>query len=574
MFNKIDGIRMIIGIDLGTTNSLVAIWENGKSIVIPNSLNEYLTPSVVGLDDDGEIIVGQAAKERLLSHPNLTVANVKRYMGSDKVVTLGARNFRPEEISALILKTLKADAEAYLNEEVVEAVVTVPAYFNDIQRKATKIAGELSGLKVERLLNEPTAAALAYGLHEEKENRFLIFDLGGGTFDISIVEYFDGLLEVHASAGDNVLGGEDFTSLIKHHLIAHQTDEKIKEKQDDPFIEQLLTRKAEFIKRQLGESGHCEITFQVDDIEISWKLSSTEFEKLAEPLLKRLSTPIRRALRDSKFKVKDLDQIVLVGGATRMSIVRSLTTKLFERFPVFELDPDQVVAIGAGIQAGLKSRDSALDDTVMTDVCPYSLGIEVSQGQGSNVSDGFFLPVIERNNFIPISRMNTVYAAEDNQTVIHVNVYQGENPMVKDNVFLERLIVKVPKNKAYEEAIDLRFTYDINGLLEVDVTVQSTMKKTSMTIEKNPGMLSKAEIAECLKKLEKLKIHPRDKLPNQALINRANRIYQEYLGNSRQEVSARLSQFMNVLNGQDERELKEARKEFKLFLDNFEDHLI
>ena len=567
---------MIVGIDLGTTNSLVAVWRDGKAQIIPNALGENLTPSVVGLDDDGQILVGKAAKERLITHPGRTVANIKRYMGTEKILSLDKqKTFRAEELSALILRALKADAEAYLQTPVTEAVITVPAYFNDTQRKATKIAGELAGLKVERLLNEPTAAALAYGLHQKGEGRYLIFDLGGGTFDVSIVEYFEGILQVHASAGDNFLGGEDFVEKIFFAFLdSPAVGGKFTKDTLDPITKQILWRKSVIAKHKLSAASSATIEMHHNGNSLAWNLTETDFEKIAAPLLTRIESPIRRALRDSKFKVSDLDQIVLVGGATRMPIVRKLATRLFKRFPAIDIDPDQVVAIGAAIQAGLKARDGALGDTVMTDVSPYSLGIEISQGEGDSMQSGYFLPIIERNSFVPISRIDTVVTAHDNQSEIVVKVYQGESMMVKDNIYLSSLRALVPKRKRGEEAIDVRFTYDINGLLEVEVMVRSTQNKSAITIEKNPGMLSPEEISARLKLLENLKIHPRDQLPNQALISRAERLYEESLADKRQYLSHLLTEFKALLSRQNETEIKDARQQLETILNELDNESV
>jgi len=563
---------MIVGIDLGTTNSLVSVWRDGKVEVIPNSMGEKLTPSVVGLDDQGQVLVGQAAKERLITHPELTIANFKRYMGTDRETMLGKKQLRCEELSALVLKSLKADAEAYLGETIVEAVVTVPAYFNDLQRKATRIAGELAGLKVERLLNEPTAAALAYGLQDRKESRFLVFDLGGGTFDVSIVEYFEDILEVHASAGNNFLGGEDFTGQIYTDFFCPHLDKLGVDIQSiPPRLEQLLRFRSEQAKVQLSSSNKVLMNVQWEEKSFDVEITSDQFEKSVEPLLEKISDPIRRALRDSKLRAGDLDEIVLVGGATRMSVVRSMVTRLFKRFPATQIDPDKVVVVGAAIQSALKSRNEALQDTVMTDVCPYTLGTDVCRGEGINITYGYFLPIIERNSFIPVSREETLYTVSDNQTQVEFNIYQGESPKVKDNVFLGKLNVAVPKNKQGEESVTCRFTYDINGLLEVEVTVVSSGEKASIVIEENPGVLSADEVAQRLKELERLKIHPREQLPNQALINRAERMYQEYVGEKRDYISNWLSGFSVILEKQDEREIREARKDFSERLDEIED---
>ena len=351
---------MIIGIDLGTTNSLCAVWQDGQAVMIPNALGHTLTPSVVGLSDAGEILVGLPARERLLTHPQLTAAVFKRYMGSDRQMALGKQRFRAEELSALVLKSLKADAERYLGQPVTEAVITVPAYFSDAQRKATRIAGLLAGLKVDRLLNEPTAAALAYGLHQnEPESRFLVFDLGGGTFDISILELFEGVMEVRASAGDNFLGGEDFVeALIDGFVAAVGAPAGLTDKQADPYVYQALRKQAEQAKRALSGTNQAQMEIEFNDRPLRWSVTDDEFAKLAEPLLKRLREPIERALRDARIRAHELNQIVLAGGATRKPLIKKLVAKMFGRLPAMHLNPDEVVAMGAAVQAGLKMRDA------------------------------------------------------------------------------------------------------------------------------------------------------------------------------------------------------------------------
>ena len=368
---------MIVGIDLGTTNSLIAVWQDGVARLIPNMLGEFLTPSCVSLDEDGSILVGRAARERLQTHPERTAAVFKRHMGSDKVVHLGKRAFRAEELSALVLKALKADAEAYLGAPVTEAVITVPAYFSDAQRKATRAAGQLAGLKVDRLLNEPTAAALAYGMHQQgNESRFLVFDLGGGTFDVSILELFEGVMEVRASAGDNYLGGEDFV-LTMMELFFERTGLPAKLK-NDPHFMQRLTAQAESAKRVLSAAPTATMRMRHDEKDHLLEIDEELLEKVCAHLLKRLRDPVERALRDANLRSSELDSIVLAGGATRMPVVKRLVTRMFGRFPASDINPDEVVALGAAVQAGLKMKDAALKEVVMTDVSPYSLGIEIS----------------------------------------------------------------------------------------------------------------------------------------------------------------------------------------------------
>ncbi|ALU61998.1 molecular chaperone HscC [Pseudomonas syringae pv. aptata] len=560
---------MIVGIDLGTTNSLVAVWRDGSSELVTNALGETLTPSVVGLDDDGQILVGKAARERLQTHPEKTTALFKRYMGSAQEIRLGSATYRPEELSSLVLKSLKADVERAFGEPVTEAVISVPAYFSDAQRKATRIAGELAGLKVEKLINEPTAAALAYGLHQkEGETSFLVFDLGGGTFDISILELFDGVMEVRASAGDNFLGGEDFDQVMVEHFVNLHRDEP-----DFPSTELIapaLRREAERVRRALGQDGSADFVLRHADREWRKTITQEQMSDFYAPLLNRLRAPAERALRDARIRVADLDEILLVGGTTRMPLIRKLAASLFGRFPSIALNPDEIVAQGAAVQAALKQRDAALEEIVLTDVCPYTLGIETITQVGNRYESGHYLPIIERNSVVPVSRVKTVQTVSDDQEHVMVRIFQGESRMVKDNIALGELIIPIPKAKAGEVALDVRFTYDNNGLLEADVMTQLTGERHKLVIENNPGVMTPDEIQERLQVLEALKVHPREQQANTHLIARLERLYQECLGSDRELIDHWTTQFQHVLETQDERQISEIRKQLKQEVDTFE----
>lgn len=560
---------MIVGIDLGTTHSLVAVWRDGATQLVSNALGEWLTPSVVGLDDDGHVLVGKAARERLQTHPGSTTALFKRHMGSAHEVKLGSRGYRPEELSALVLKSLKADVERAFGEPVTEAVISVPAYFSDAQRKATRVAGELAGLKVEKLINEPTAAALAYGLHQkEGETSFLVFDLGGGTFDVSILELFDGVMEVRASAGDNFLGGEDFDQLLLEHFVTlHRNESGFP---STVAVKQSLRREAERVRKALGQDASAEFVLRHADREWRKTVTQDQLIELYAPLLDRLRAPIERALRDARIRVADLDEILLVGGTTRMPLIRKLAASLFGRFPSISLNPDEVVAHGAAIQAALKARDAALDEVVLTDVCPYTLGIEVSRSMGKIQESGHYLPIIERNSVVPVSRVKTVNTLQDNQRQVLVRIFQGESRLVKDNIALGELDITVPAHKAGEVELDVRFTYDSNGILEADVRIPMTGEAHTLVIENNPGVLTPAEIQERLKALEALKIHPREQQVNTHLAARLERLYQEYLGDARELVGMWASQFQQALETQDERQISEVRKRLAEQVDQFE----
>lgn len=561
---------MIVGIDLGTTNSLVAAWRDGQSVLIPNGLGDTLTPSCVSLDEDGTVLVGRAARDRLQTHPDRTAAVFKRYMGSDKTLRLGNRDFRPEELSALVLKALKADAEAALGETVTEAVITVPAYFSDAQRKATRTAGQMAGLRVDRLLNEPTAAALAYGMHHMgAETRFLVFDLGGGTFDVSILEMFEGVMEVRASAGDNFLGGEDFV-LVLIDLFFERRKLSPSLRKDAHFMQQ-LTGAAEAAKRALSTQPKATLSVWQGGTQHTLELDESTLEQACATLLKRLRTPVERALRDANLRSGQLDNIVLAGGATRMPIVRRLVTTMFGRFPSIDFNPDEVVALGAAVQAGLKAKDAALKEVVMTDVSPYSLGVEVSMRISETTSSpGHFDPIIERNSPVPISRVKTYFPTSKGQMLVDLNIFQGEARMVRDNIHLGQLRVELPGIAAEESGVDVRFTYDVNGLLQVEATVQKTQHKSSVLIEGNPGLLSESEIAERLKALDELKIHPRDTLENRTLLARAERLYQQLRGDVRAWLGAQIREFERVLASQDKRVIAPAQRQLETQLNHIE----
>jgi molecular chaperone HscC len=452
---------------------------------------------------------------------------------------------------------------------VTEAVISVPAYFSDAQRKATRVAGELAGLKVEKLINEPTAAALAYGLHQkEGETSFLVFDLGGGTFDVSILELFDGVMEVRASAGDNFLGGEDFDQLLLEYFVTlHRNESGFP---STVAVKQSLRREAERVRKALGQDASAEFVLRHADREWRKTVTQDQLIELYAPLLDRLRAPIERALRDARIRVADLDEILLVGGTTRMPLIRKLAASLFGRFPSISLNPDEVVAHGAAIQAALKARDAALDEVVLTDVCPYTLGIEVSRSMGKIQESGHYLPIIERNSVVPVSRVKTVNTLQDNQRQVLVRIFQGESRLVKDNIALGELDIAVPAHKAGEVELDVRFTYDSNGILEADVRIPMTGEAHTLVVENNPGVLTPAEIQERLKALEALKIHPREQQVNTHLAARLERLYQEYLGDARELVGMWASQFQQALETQDERQISEVRKRLAEQVDQFE----
>lgn len=549
----------LLGIDLGTTNSLIAVWRAGRAELIPNALGDCLTPSVVSVDEDGSILVGHAARARLTTHPERSAAAFKRFMGSDKRFELGGQSFSPEELSALVLGALKQDAEAWLGCPVQEAVISVPAYFSDEQRKRTCFAAELAGLKVQRLINEPTAAAMAYGLHEQQCERTLIFDLGGGTFDVTVLEYALPLIEVHASTGDNFLGGEDFTAAL---LQACLKDWQLAPAAIDAQALASLGDALEQLKRQLGE-GPQQLTWSGAGAPRAWSLDEAGAQKIWEPLLARLRAPIEQALRDARLNPRDLDSLVLVGGATRMAAVQQLVATLFGRLPYRHLDPDTIVALGAATQAACKAREQAIEEVILTDVCPYTLGIASLRGEGVS---GAFSPIIERNTVIPASRVQRFYSTHPQQSAVRIEVYQGERPWVRDNIFIEAFDVALPQTGAIQ-ALDVRFSYDINGLLEVDVTLLEGGGRHAHSIDRSPAGLGAEARQASHARLAALKIHPRDALPNRTLSARLERAWVQTLGEERERIGAWLDEFNSVLGGQQPQQIAASRQRLNSALD-------
>ncbi|MFJ3450679.1 Hsp70 family protein [Pseudomonas sichuanensis] len=549
----------LLGIDLGTTNSLIAVWRDGAAHLIPNALGEVLTPSVVSIDEDGSILVGQAARARLTTHPQLTAAAFKRFMGSDKRYALGEHRFTPEELSALVLGALKQDAEAYLGCPVSEAVISVPAYFSDEQRKRTLFAAELAGLTVQRLINEPTAAAMAYGLHEQKFERTLVFDLGGGTFDVTVLEYALPLIEVHASTGDNYLGGEDFTEAL---LLACLRDWSLALEDLEGQALASLRDAIEQLKREAGE-GSCTLNWNGDGQAREWVLDELKLQAIWAPLLARVRTPIEQALRDARLSPRELDSLVLVGGATRMPQVQQLVAKLFGRLPYRHLDPDTIVALGAASQAACKARDAAIDELILTDVCPYTLGIASSRGEDVT---GAFSPIIERNTVIPTSKVERFYSSHAEQKFVRIAVYQGERPWVRDNILVDSFEIPLQPTGQIQP-LDVRFSYDINGLLEVDVTFLESGQKHSHSIDRSPTGLDADARQASQERLAKLKIHPRDTLPNRTLLARLERAWMQSLGDERELIGGWLDAFNNVLARQQASEINRERQALSQALD-------
>ncbi|MHA7962707.1 molecular chaperone DnaK [Paenibacillus sp. CAU 1782] len=488
----------VIGIDLGTTNSCVAVMEGGEAVVIPNPEGNRTTPSIVGFKKDGERTVGETAKRQAITNPDRTIISIKRHMGTNHKEKIDDKEYTPQEISAIILQKLKADAEAYLGQTVTQAVITVPAYFNDSQRQATKDAGKIAGLEVLRIVNEPTAAALAYGLEKAEDQTILVYDLGGGTFDVSILELGDGFFEVKATSGDNKLGGDDFDQVIIDYLVSEFKKEQGIDLSKDKAAVQRLKDAAEKAKKELSGvvSSAISLPFitMVDGVpqHLETNLTRAKFEELSADLVERTLGPTRQALSDSGMSPSDIDKVVLVGGSTRIPAVQEAVKRLIGKDPHKGVNPDEVVALGAAVQAGVLTGD--VKDVVLLDVTPLSLGIETA--------GGVFTKMIERNTTIPTSKSQVYSTYADNQTSVEIHVLQGERSMAAGNKTLGRFMLgDIPPAPRGVPQIEVTFDIDANGIVNVSAQDKGTGKSQKITITSSSG-LSDAEIDQMMKDAE------------------------------------------------------------------------
>jgi len=560
---------MIVGIDLGTTNSLVAYFSEEGPKIIPNRLGNNLTPSVVSVDEEGNVYVGETARERMSLYPNSVAMTFKRSMGTERQYELSGKKYKPEELSSMILRALKEDAEAYLGEEVTEAVISVPAYFDDKRRKATKRAGELAGLKVERMISEPTAAAVAYGLYDKtKDTRFLVFDLGGGTFDVSILELYHNILEVRAVAGDNYLGGEDFTQIIAK-LFLQKTKLQMQNLSEKEQVR--LYRQAEKAKCTISGESKVTMCFLYQEENKEAEITYKEYEEACEELLMKIREPVKKSLADAGLKLGDIDEVILIGGATRLSIVRDFLIRLFRKFPDTKLNPDETVALGTAVQAAMKERREEVKEVILTDVCSFTLGTEVVvEYEEGKFEDGRFCPIIERNTVIPASHTERLYTVRDNQDKVRVRVLQGESRFARNNLYLGELEIDVPKGPKGQEAVDVTYTYDINSLLEVEIKVVSTGLTQKMIIKGQDNQMTEEEIAKRMEELAYLKIQPRDYEENRLVLLRAERMYEESLGDRRKKLDHYITAFEAALKKGNHDEIMDTREALNEILEEEE----
>jgi len=567
----------MIGIDLGTTNSLATyIDDNGEIQFVKNEYGNILIPSVVGIDENDDIIVGELAKERRMMNAGETASNFKRRIGTDAKIKVKNRTFDAQMLSSFVLKHLKENAEKQLNEKINRAIISVPAYFNDKQRRDTKMAAELVGLTVERLINEPTAAALSLGSNILNQNlKFIVLDLGGGTFDVTLLETFENIMDVISISGDTMLGGEDFTAKICEIFLKNiklaitdlSRDERTK-----------LYTKADRAKKLISLKD-VEIELEIKGKNYKSEITQKDFREAVKPLLVKMKAAIDKALQDGNTDAREIEKVVLVGGAVKLGIIEEFTEKYFHKMRGEKIyfssenfiennklvsivaNPDTVVAYGVGIAVGMKERNKMFKERILTDVCPFTLGTELVGNR--------FAPIIPRNTTVPTSKSEYFYTIDDYQDKVNVGIYQGESLNIDDNLFLGNFLIDVPRNIAGKEAINVRFTYDINGILEVEATVVSTgLKKSKLIVN---GDLSEEEKNEKIKMLEEIKIQSENKNKDKLLLERANRIYAEIVNTEiRNHISDYLENYKMVVATGDRIRIQKTKESFSQFLDKID----
>lgn len=541
----------IIGIDLGTTNSLGAVWRNGKVELIPNRFGAFLTPSVVSVAEDGTIMVGDIAKERLITHPESTAASFKKDMGSEQKWNLGGKTFLPEELSSFVVRSILEDAKEYLQEEIEEAVISVPAYFHDMQRVATKRAGALAGVTVNRIINEPSAAALASYFDTSQEQLFLIFDFGGGTLDVSVVDCFDTMVEILSVSGDNRLGGDNFHEIMadsflkEHHLSRQQISGK---------EYAILLKQAEICKRKLSSADEAKMSAVIGGQTCQSLYTNERLLEESAVILGRIKKVLTHALKDGNLTIRDIDAVVMVGGSSKMPLIQSYLQHLFHQVPLVTGNCDEMIARGLGLVCAVKGREEEVKDYVLTDICPFTLGMDTYNE--ADPTHSYMTPIIERNTVLPCSRVKRFYTVNDNQGKLECQILQGEHAYAEDNLMLDKIKVLVPRKKKGEESVDVRFTYDINGILIVDITVVSTGQKMTRIISQK---ISDEDLEKKVAELERIKVDPKDKAENKLLIERLQALYEESPMELRDQIHAYIAGFDRALMSQSPRRIRNYR---------------
>jgi len=533
----------IIGIDLGTTNSLACVYRNGRAELIPNELGEYKTGSAVSVLEDGTVLVGAAARERLVSHPESTAASFKTWMGTDKTFTLAGRQFKPEELSALVLRQLLEDARRCLGEPVEEAVISVPAYFNDDQRCATKLAAQLAGLNVKRLINEPSAAALYHRCSTGSGDcQMMIVDFGGGTLDVSIVDCFENIIEITAIAGDNRLGGDDIDRAVAAHFCRENglTEERL-----EPSLRGALYRQAEMAKLALSSAPAASICLQQGEAQYSLVITNSLLRQLCQPIFQKVRAVIGRAMKDRE-RAGRISDVILVGGSSQLTVFGDFLEELFGRRPRLAARPDEIVALGVGVCAGIKERSEDLQDLVMTDVCPFSLGVSTYSYAGDRTPHMAVL--IPRSSMLPASHQERFYTLHDNQHGLRFEIYQGEGYFASENLKLGELEVRVPPGPAGEQSALVTFTYDIDGILHVSARSSGGDYRDRLIL--NPKLhLTQEEQAKAMERVRQIQLAAQGSQRYQLLLERGMRLYTQLLG-SKREMAARLIDFWKSLMDQ------------------------
>lgn len=554
----------IIGIDLGTTNSLACVCQEGRPVLVPNSLGETLTPSVVSVDENGEICVGAVAKERLISHPEASAASFKRYMGTNKVFTLTGNSFTPQELSSFVLRQLKEDAQRFLGEEVTEAVISVPAYFNDNQRYATKEAGKLAGIHVERLVNEPSAAALAASrISGEDEGSYLVFDFGGGTLDVSVVDYFDNIIEIVAVSGDNRLGGDDFDEIIARSFCAHHQMDYEGLDSQKRFS---LLRLCEKCKQELSRQDEAELVWEAEDKKMPF--NNLVLAGLGQDLFDRISQVVESALRDSARSMEEIDEIVLVGGSSKMPVVALYLQTLLKRRPRIIASPDEVVAMGVGIYAGIKERKEDVKDLVLTDICPFTLGTNVVNYADND--NPVMSAVIERNSILPCSKKAYYTNAYDYQRKIVVGIYQGESFYCNENLKLGAVEMEIMPVSKGEACLEVRFSYDLNGILEVEVMDRQLKQMKRKVLTSESVRLSEEELNRRLEELKAYKMMPCGGIRTKVVLARGERLFAQMTGARRQQVVLVMQKIQQTIVSGNDQEMCRCLKEAQEIFDRLE----